>query len=260
MPTSVGGMTDQAPLPANGGDDDLGVAPVPEPEQPPARKRGRPNVRRKLVEREIKENAARLFAERGVAGTTLQDIADATGLTRQAVYHYVANKDDLFAMLVSEIADQPAQLLHEINDLPDLTPVEKLHRMAVSLALHQTANPGRFRLMITSEADLPDHLAASYRASRRQVLRELVTVIDAGIANGIFRPVNSRTAALGIVGMLNWIAWWYQPGGDEQGTAHELADMAVRSVLLDPESTESLSAAQILTRARQDLERLERLL
>lgn len=260
LPTNVRVMTDEATLPVGGGDEDPGVAPAAGPDRPAGRKRGRPNVRRELVEREIKENAARLFAERGVAGTTLQDIADATGLTRQAVYHYVANKDDLFAQLVSEIAEQPAHLLHEINEAAELPPVEKLHRMATSLALHQTANPDRFRLMITSEADLPEHLAASYRASRRRVLKELVAVIDAGIANGTFRPVNPRTAALGIVGMLNWIAWWYHKGDDEQETARQLADMAVQSILLDPVSTESSSAAQILAGVRRDLDRLGRLL
>ncbi|GAA4398048.1 TetR/AcrR family transcriptional regulator [Tsukamurella soli] len=226
----------------------------------PAKKRGRPSIRRELVEREIKENAARLFAERGVAGTTLQDIADATGLTRQAVYHYVANKDDLFAQLVSEIADQPAQLLHEINGLPDVPPSERLHRMASSLALHQMADPGRFRLMIRSEADLPDHLAEAYSASRRRVLKELIAVIESGITSGVFRAVNPRTAALGIVGMLNWIAWWYQSGDDEQATAAQLADMAVRSVLRDTQPVEPPTAPRILASVRQELDRLERLL
>ncbi|MGV9293884.1 TetR family transcriptional regulator [Amycolatopsis sp. NPDC003676] len=226
---------------------------------PPPKRRGRPNVRRELVEREIKENAARLFAERGVAGTTLQDIADATGLTRQAVYHYVASKDDLFAQLVSEIADQPAQLLHEINALEGLDPVAKLRRMARSLALNQMADPDRFRLMIRSESDLPEHLATSYRASRRRVLKELVEVIDGGIADGSFRNVNARTAALGVIGMLNWIAWWHQDGGDDQETADQLAEMAVRTVRSDDRTPESPTVEGILANVRVELDLVERL-
>lgn len=226
---------------------------------PPPKRRGRPSVRRELVEREIKENAARLFAERGVAGTTLQDIADATGLTRQAVYHYVASKDDLFAQLVSEIADQPAQLLREINALTDLSPTAKLRRMAQTLALHQMADPDRFRLMIRSESDLPEHLAKSYRASRRRVLKELVEVIDGGIADGSFRNVNARTAALGVIGMLNWIAWWHQEGGDDQETADQLAEMAVRTVRSDDRAPESPTVEGILANVRLELDLVERL-
>lgn len=229
-----------------------------DPAEPTPKRRGRPSVRRELVEREIKENAARLFAERGVAGTTLQDIADATGLTRQAVYHYVANKDDLFAQLVSEIADQPAQVLHEINSMDDLGPRDKLRRMAHSLALHQMANPDRFRLMIRSESDLPPHLATSYTASRRRVLRELIEVIDAGIAAGTFRTVNARTAALGIIGMLNWIAWWHQEGSD-QHAADDLAEMAVRTVQSEHHDPQSPTVAGILANVRRELDMVQRL-
>ncbi|MBB3035912.1 TetR/AcrR family transcriptional regulator [Hoyosella altamirensis] len=226
---------------------------------PAPKRRGRPSVRRELVEREIKENAARLFAERGVAGTTLQDIADATGLTRQAVYHYVASKDDLFAQLVSEIADQPAQVLHEINSMDDLSPPDKLRRMAHSLALHQMANPDRFRLMIRSESDLPEHLATSYTASRRRVLKELIEVIDAGIATGTFRTVNARTAALGIIGMLNWIAWWHQEGSSDQHAADDLAEMAVRTIQNENRTPQAPTVAGILASIRRELDIVERL-
>ena len=54
-------------------------------------------ARRELVENEIYEQAIRLFAERGFAGTSLQDIADALGITRPALYYYVKSKDELLA-------------------------------------------------------------------------------------------------------------------------------------------------------------------
>ncbi len=228
------------------------------PAQP--KRRGRPSVRRELVEREIKENAARLFAERGVAGTTLQDIADATGLTRQAVYHYVANKDELFAQLVSEVAAEPAQLLREINAIEEFDPATKLNRMAESIALNQMASPDRFRLLIRSEADLPESLADGYRTSRRQVLRELTAVIDAGIAAGQFRDVDARTAALGVIGSLNWIAWWYRDGDDRAAIAAQLSDMAVHALRAEgtPAPAEP-GPLGVISDLRRDLDRLERL-
>ena len=223
-------------------------------------KGGRSNSRRELVEREIMEQATRLFAEKGLASTTLQDIADATGLTRPALYHYVANKDELFARLVSEIAEEPAVLLHEINQRTDLDPVGKVHEMAMSIALHQTQTLDRFRLLIRSEAELPPTLAETYRQSRRRVLKELVAVVDEGIGQGRFRPADSRVSALGIIGMLNWIAWWHHPGDAEsdRAVARQLADMAVNSVL-DPSTGDSEPGAErVIAQLRQGLDYLER--
>ena len=71
-------------------------------------------ARRELVENEIYEHATRLFAERGFAGTSLQDIADAMGMTRPALYYYVKSKDELLAKLVTEVTDGPRGELTEL--------------------------------------------------------------------------------------------------------------------------------------------------
>ncbi|MBF7734846.1 MULTISPECIES: TetR/AcrR family transcriptional regulator [Rhodococcus] len=223
----------------------------------------RSNPRRELVEKQIMEQATRLFAEKGFASTTLQDIADATGLTRPALYHYVANKDELLSRLVSESTETPAALLHEINDRPDLGPTEKLRQMATAIALHQAQGPDRFRLIIRSEAELPEDIATTYHHSRRHVLKEFIRVIEEGIRAGEMRPVDPRTAALGVIGMINWIAWWHQPGDleNDRAVANQLADMALHSLIQENPHTEtSEGPARAIALLRQDLNYLERLL
>jgi AcrR family transcriptional regulator len=44
---------------------------------------------------ELLAAALKLFAERGVRGTTIADIAESTGSAHGLVYHYFASKDDL---------------------------------------------------------------------------------------------------------------------------------------------------------------------
>lgn len=126
------------------------------------------------------EHATALFAERGFAATTLQDVADAAGLSRAALYHYVANKDELLAKLVHERAEEPAILLRTLSERTDLGPVEKLRTMVGEIARGQTRSPERFQLLIRSEAELPEQLSEVYNQSRRNVLHEFVRVIDAG--------------------------------------------------------------------------------
>lgn len=221
------------------------------------------NPRRELVEKQILDQATRLFAEKGFASTTLQDIADATGLTRPALYHYVANKDELLSRLISESAETPAAVLHDINARADLGPTEKLRKMATAIALNQAQNADRFKLVIRSEADLPEEISRTFQQSRRHVLKEFVVVIESGIKAGELRPVDARTAALGIIGMLNWVAWWHQPGDPDadRSTATQLADMALRTVVQDdgtPPAPEGPERA--ISMLRQDLDYLERML
>lgn len=57
-------------------------------------------TRKAAIRAEIVEHAARLFRLRGHAGTRIDDIMLAAGLTRGAFYAHFTSKDDLFAEIV----------------------------------------------------------------------------------------------------------------------------------------------------------------
>ena len=52
------------------------------------------------------EAAARVFAEKGFAATSLDEVADAAGLTKGAVYSNFENKEDLVAAVLSAHQDR----------------------------------------------------------------------------------------------------------------------------------------------------------
>ena len=52
----------------------------------------RTGLRRALVEKQILYRAAELYAERGYTGTSLQDVAEALGMSRTALYYYMSSK------------------------------------------------------------------------------------------------------------------------------------------------------------------------
>src|ERR1700748_1482449 len=111
-----------------------GSAPSGEPAAEQARSG---TARRELVENEIYEHATRLFAERGFAGTSLQDIADALGITRPALYYYVKSKDELLAKLAADVAGVCAAQITELAARPDLDAVGKLREIVRLTALRQ---------------------------------------------------------------------------------------------------------------------------
>jgi AcrR family transcriptional regulator len=231
-----------------------------EPDETPARK-----PRRELVEAQIYEQATRLFAERGFAGTSLQDIADAMGMTRPALYYYVRNKDQLLARLVTEITEGPAEMVEEIagRDVDATTKIRALVRL---LAARQAENAARFRLVIRSESELPADLAGAHETAKRRVLDGVARVVDQGVRSGEFRPDDVRTTALALIGMCNWIAWWFHPGGARSAddVAEQMVTMAEALVAQPadrrPSSPRPDDPAAALALLRQDLDYLEHVL
>lgn len=83
-----------------------------------------PSRKRATLSRLLKE-ARIAFSEKGLAGARVDDIARAAGVTKQLVYHYFSSKEQLFASVLDESAqDVLADLVAlELDHLP---PVEAL--------------------------------------------------------------------------------------------------------------------------------------
>lgn len=226
-------------------------------------KKSTPNsasARRELVENEIYEHASRLFAERGFAGTNLQDIATSMGITRPALYYYVKSKDDLLARLVTEITQGSAEETEGLASDRSLDPPDKLYRIAHAIALARAQQPARFLLLERSEAELPPELDKIHIAAKRATLAHLTRVIDEGIRGGQFRPVNPRTAALSVMGMCNWVAWWYKSSDTHPPSevADDLGRYAVAMVGHPADRAPGLSGPDAaIAMLRADLQYLE---
>lgn len=223
----------------------------------------RATSRRGLVEDQIFTEAARLFAERGFAGTNLQDIADAMGMTRPALYYYVKSKDELLARLVTETTEAPAVEIKRLANDPNADAAVRLRGVAQAMALRRATDPYRFQLLLRSEADLSPDLARSHRAAQRAALRELILLIEEGIEKGQFRPVDPRTTALAVIGMCNWIAWWQHSLGEKSPAevAELIADLAVTMVRQPDGHVPGAAGPQgAIAQLRADLDYLERVL
>ena len=219
--------------------------------------------RRKLMMSEILEQAMQLFAERGYEGTTLQDVADAVGLSRPNLYNYVRSKEELLVAMVEATSQEAALTLRAVRERVDLEPAEKLRTLVHTLVMQRAEQPAQFRTLDRSEQSLPAEIAERHLDSRRAVLREVTTVLDEGVTAGMFRPLDSRITALSIIGMCNWVAWWFHPAPAHpaEPVAEQIAANALAMVAqVDerrPTAPTPLGAVALL---QQDLDYLARLL
>ncbi len=106
----------------------------------------------------ILDRAAALFARRGYAKTSVQDVADAVGLSKTGLLHHFPSKDALHEAVLAQAATLGRRVLDQLGDLPpgparDLRALEVL----VDVAL---AHPGLVALMLAPVTDLgaePEH-------------------------------------------------------------------------------------------------------
>ena len=111
--------------------------------------------RRELIVGEVLDTATELFAVKGYEATSLQDIADAVGVSRPALYHYLSSKEDLLVMLVEGVSQSLAEVLGELRERPDLTPSEKISMVTYQLVRQRVQHPGRFRILDRSRPSCP---------------------------------------------------------------------------------------------------------
>ena len=85
----------------------------------------------------ILAEARRLFTDRGFEATSIDDIADAAGVAKGAVYHHFASKEAVFQRILedvqAEIASAPARLL-ETRDAAELIAAGTLHYLLAASA------------------------------------------------------------------------------------------------------------------------------
>jgi AcrR family transcriptional regulator len=223
----------------------------------------KPAVKKELLRQTMLDVAAKLFAERGFAGTNLQDVADALGISRPALYYYFPNKEEILASLVEEVTVFSQQQSTKLATASDANPGETLRLMTQSHAKWLLDHAVAFRVVDRSEADLPAATRQVQNTAKRALLANFSAVITRGAEIGHFRPVDPQLTAFAIFGMCSWTAWWFKPNGrlSSQEVADRIADLAVHSVQREearrPKTMAISDALQIL---REDVDHIELLI
>jgi mycofactocin system transcriptional regulator len=131
--------------------------------------RGRPSA---TTHAEIERAAFRLFAERGFAGTTLDDIAAEVGVGRRTVSRYFASKNDI---PWGRFADTLTAFGALLDDTPESMPLhEAVHRGVLAFNTYDAsildAHRERLRLILTTP-ELQAHSVLQYAAWRAVIAR-----------------------------------------------------------------------------------------
>jgi TetR/AcrR family transcriptional regulator len=164
----------------------------------------------------VKRRRARRRVPRGrrsevSAATRVEILKSAAAAFRRLGYYYFRNKEEILFACHEYSHDRLQELLDQVvrSTAP---PDEKLRRLIVSTVhvildeLHGTA------LLLDLEALTPAHLKAVI-VRRDRFDRGMRMILEEGIATGVFAPGDPKLVGFAMLGALNWIARWFNPGG-----------------------------------------------
>lgn len=165
----------------------------------------------------ILDAAEHLFSEHGVSRTSLEDIAQAAGVTRGAIYWHFKDKRDLVAAMVDRVTLPMEAMVARSSDESVEDPIASLKACAVS-ALKRTATDAQVQRVFDVVTHKCEYIGEMAGVNNRisAVQKGCVDRAEQTIRNAVKRgllpaTVNPRLAAVGLDALLyglisNWLA------------------------------------------------------
>jgi AcrR family transcriptional regulator len=163
-------------------------------------------------EEHIFAEAVRLFRQKGYHATSMQNIADAVGLQKASLYHYLPSKQALLFKIFERSSGALTQQLETICASSD-SPSLKLRRAIESHLLVLCDHLDTYTVYLSERRALSSRYHAKMRAEGEKHARLIEKILAEGIARKEFRALDTRMVALAILGMCNWLYQWYSPEG-----------------------------------------------
>ncbi|GHF49727.1 TetR/AcrR family transcriptional regulator [Streptomyces morookaense] len=184
------------------------------------------------VPRRLLAAATRLFAEQGYDRTSVQEIVEAAGVTKGALYHYFGSKDDL----LHEVYGRVLRLQQERLDAfaRSDAPVERrLRDAAADVVVTTIENLDDTTIFFRSMHHLGEEKLKQVRAERRRYHERFRALVEEGQQTGVFSTATPADLVVDYhFGSVHHLSAWYRAGGPmgAREVADHLADLLLRAL------------------------------
>jgi AcrR family transcriptional regulator len=163
--------------------------------------------------REILERAARLIHQSGYEATSMQEIAEACGLTKAGLYHHIKTKEALLLAIMHygmDLFDE--MVLAKVGDIAD--PVARLREtMARNIALVIQDSSKEVTIILHEHQTLTGTSAQEINVRKKRYVRFLEAGFREAVERGQIRPIDPTLAAFSFLGTVLWTYKWYRESG-----------------------------------------------
>ncbi|MCA5893486.1 TetR/AcrR family transcriptional regulator [Isoptericola sp. NEAU-Y5] len=181
---------------------------------------------------QVLQAALELFASQGYATTSVQQIVEAAGVTKGAMYHYFQSKDDLLFAIYERMLTLQKSHLDEIVAVGG--PVEDVLR-AVCVDVVETSIDflPEGTVFFRSLHMLTEPRRKEVTRRRREYHDEFSGLLERGQDEGRFRTDVPRSVLVAhFFSDVHYLSHWYSPQGPETKTevAEQLTGLFLRSI------------------------------
>ena len=168
------------------------------------------HVNREAKRAAVLQTAAELFIKQGFIRTRLTDVAEKLNITKPALYNYFRSKEEIL-LACFEVGNA---LIDDSFDQTIGTGFTGLQRILqfVDRYVHMLTQPfGACIIML--DLELEPEPRAVVRKQKRDLDHRLRVIMQNGILDGSIRKDDPKLLVYSMMGMLNWVAYWFQPEG-----------------------------------------------
>ena len=169
--------------------------------------------------------AAALFAQSGYAATSMNQVAEASGLSKATLYHYYRDK---YSLLVSIAEGHVAKLGALVADVlaQDLAPELRL-RTLIRRIVEAYAGAQHAHRVLTEDVRFLEPTDRNRILDQERVVVRGFAQAVAGLRPELAQAQLATPMTMLLFGMINWMFTWLQPGGalDYDTLAPMVADL-----------------------------------
>jgi TetR/AcrR family transcriptional regulator len=162
----------------------------------------RPDAPPEDVRERIVGSALRCFAEKGYAGTSLREIAEAARTTKPMIYYYFKSKEGLYISTLGDLLQQFADSIDRATS-PEDTPVEKLRSFCDTYLRYFQSQEPHIAFVVREVFGLGVDIMNEFGRSLDERIRSrLKRILEEGTHQGIFRGEDVENSTIAIMGIL----------------------------------------------------------
>ena len=199
---------------------------------------------------EIIAAATRLFASGGYRATSLNDVADAVGISKSTLYHYFSGKEEILYLINRRIIDLGLDMARAATSQGG-SAAEQMRstiRGHISLVL---ANVEANMVVTAGRRDLSAEQSRDIRARQKAYEQILRDVYEQGVRDRSLRDVDARFAVTTLLSACNWLYRW-MGDPDDVDVAAALEDLVTGGFFLDSPDADEYTGLDLATGSYAD--------